>query len=118
MRLFAIQVNSKGALALDWFYHAPLLFRTTGDAKLACIFEPKSRPVCVSLTKRKTSPESRLVWVIIAHPGTPEAYYTDNVKGAPLLYTTRKIAEASASIFDGDAVEKRYLTVVGEPCKV
>jgi len=118
MRLFAIQINRCGALSLDWLNGAPEVFKSKGDAKLACIFETRSKPVCVSLTKRKINSKSRKVWIIIAHPGTLEAYYTEDINGVPILCATRKIAEARASTFDGDAVERRYFTVVGEPCKV
>jgi hypothetical protein len=65
--MYAIQLNRKGALALD-ANGAPMLFSSKAEAQIRGRWL-KGTPVPVSLTKRKIE-DSRRVWVVVVEPMT------------------------------------------------
>lgn len=115
MTLYAIQINRKGALLLD-HNGVPHLFRTKTDARTRARWD-HGKLVRVTLTKRIRSAKFRCVWVLLDNPDIPEETYSlSEWRRTPRMYVTRQLARWNC--MTGQGVERRYLNVVGVPCRV
>ena len=114
MRLFALQINKRGALSLDSLRQGPKVFRTHAAAMIERRYI-HGEIVCVSLTQTKVNATSRPVWAIVVRPLTnpSDAHYVDTLDSAPILFGTMHRAQTEVSVLDSEVIEKRYLTVLG-----